>query len=625
MSLNKLLRGAAFGLTLGLASMSAYALCPDGSSFDSTLSTCVTSTDAFGPFTNTMVTNCQNAGAGASCTATFSYLVNGHTVNVPRWSKTFTANLRGTASCPVGSVRSATYGNNCYEQNTSGTNNVYGNFSSDEVAKCESLNGGSACYTNRWSADFYLRVASTVVPPNTTITNKYGAWLFYADGLGLTHTQIADKLKAQGVKRIYIKIADGSSACSLFPDACLKSTTDIYRSRGIEPWAWAYNRPDNYIAQADALYQAAKFGYVGFVTDIEIEFDGQTSALDSMFQAFQTARAQAKNAGYIAGATSSFPIGATSWGNPQYHGMRVDIMDKYVDFHMPQTYVEVWGSSYMADPKKWIETTNCEYRSMGANKPIWNIVSSETGAITGAQLDAFMTAAGPNASIWRIPGGGTPTSIWNQWAQVNWNRATFTEAQCGTGNNLLTNYLTPVATPVPSPTVPYWSQLSNAVDPYGTCSDTAMAMITDFFGITNPASLPGGYTRTPDYLINRFGKRQTVPTLADIFNTMAIEKGSAWRDNGTTAGTLTTLRARASQGKPSIVHGWFTNSGHIMVVTGYDGSYYTVNDPYGKWLLVQGSYDNSISGKGQKYPKAAFEKAINDNGLGNDLWLHIFE
>jgi hypothetical protein len=42
-------------------------------------------------------------------------------------------------------------------------------------------------------------------------------------------------------------------------------------------------------------------------------------------------------------------------------------------------------------------------------------------------------------------------------------------------------------------------------------------------------------------------------------------------------------------------------------------------------LLVKGSYDTSVSGKNQKYPRAAFESAINDNGMGNDLWLHIFE
>jgi len=50
-----------------------------------------------------------------------------------------------------------------------------------------------------------------------------------------------------------------------------------------------------------------------------------------------------------------------------------------------------------------------------------------------------------------------------------------------------------------------------------------------------------------------------------------------------------------------------------------------VSDPYGKWLLVTGSYDTTVSGKGQKYPKAAFERVTTDNGLGNDLWLHTFK
>jgi hypothetical protein len=606
--------GALFGLAF---SFNAYALCPDGATYDATQSTCVTADHAFGPFTQQMTTACVNSGAGASCTATYPYLVKGHTAALQRWSRSFAAGLRGTGSCPVGSVRSPTYGNNCYEQVTSGgTNNVYGNFSAEQVAKCEYLGGGSACYTNRWGAEFYLRVQSTTLP-GTTYANKYGAWLFYAEGIGMTHVQIADKLKQLGVKRIYIKIADGSSACSLFPDACLKSTTDTYRSRGIEPWAWAYNRPGNDSAQADALYQAAKYGYVGFVSDVEVEFNRETTRLESLFQAFQQARTRARNDG-LAGA--NFPLGATTWSNPKYHGMRVDLIDKYVDFHMPQTYVELWGSSYMADPKKWIEVANCEYRSMGANKPVWHIASSETAQITGAQLDTFLAAAGPNASIWRIPGGGTPTSIWNQWAQVNWGRNNFTEAQCGTNNNLFTDYLTGV--PGHDPVVPFYSQLENAYEPHATCSVTSMAMVLDFYKLTSQQALG---KRTPDYLYERFGKRGTVPGLAEVFNTIAVEKGSPMRDTGLVNGTLAQLQAAASQGKPTIVHGWFTGPGHIMVVTGYDGTHYTVNDPYGKWLLTTGAYDTTVSGKGQKYPKAAFERVITDNGLGNDLWLHTFK
>jgi len=612
-------KSLAAAATLMSASFGAHALCPDGSTYDAALTACVTADHAFGPFTSQMVAKCQAAGGGAPCTATYPYLVNGHTANVPRWSKSFAANLRGTASCPVGSVRSATYGNNCYEQMSTGSNNVYGNFSAEEVAKCESLGGGSACYTNRWAAEFWLRVKDAP-PPSGTLTNKYGAWLFFADGVGMTHTQIADKLKSLGVKRIYIKIADGAQACSLFPDACSKTTTDIYRARGIEPWAWAYNYPNNYAAQADALYQSAKYGYVGFVTDIEVEYDRKTTELDSLFQALQAARSRAKTDGHIAGLATSFPIGATTWGNPADHGMRVDIIDKYVDFHMPQTYLEVWGSTYMADPKKWIEAGNCEYRNLGAKKPIWHIVSTEYGTITGAQLDTFMNVAGPNASIWRIPGGGTPTSIWNQWAQVKWDRKLFTEAQCGTDNNLMRDYLSDK--PIVTPTVPHWSQLANAYEPYATCSVTSMAMVTDFFGLTDPAKLG---KRTPDYLYERFGKRQDVPSLAAVFDTIAQEKGSALRDRGTTTGTIAKLRERASQGKPTIVHGWFTGPGHILTVIGFDGDNYIVNDPFGKWLLTTGSYDNTVSGKGQKYPKAAFDRVITDNGQGNDLWLHIFE
>ena len=616
-----LFRFVSVGVALMMGASSAQALCPDGAVFDATASTCVTSTYAFGPFTNQMVAACQGAGGGTTCTANYSYLVNGHAASMPRWTRAMAANTGGTGSCPLGSVRSPTYGNHCFEANTGTPNNVFGNFTAEEVSTCITLNGGNACYLNRWSSDFYLRVKGTATPPPGA-TNKYGAWLYYAEQLGMTHTQIADKLKAQNVKRIYIKIADGTQACSLFPDACMKATTDIYRSRGIEPWAWAYNYPGNAATQADALYQAARYGYVGFVTDIEVEFDGATTTLETMMQAFKSARERAKTAGFIAGAATTFPIGATTWGNPRDHGMRVDLIDKYVDFHMPQTYLEVWGATYMADPKRWVEATNCEYRNMGASKPIWNIVSTEYDTITSAQLETFMRAAGPNASIWRIPGGGTPTAIWNDWAGIDWNRNDFTESACGAGNNIVTNYLGNPSTPIPTPVVPHWSQLANISEPNATCSTTSMAMISDFFALTNPTSLG---QRTPDYLYNRFGKRQTVASLAEIFNTLAAEKGSSLRDYGTTTGTFDQLRQRASQGKPTIVHGWFTGPGHILVVTGYDGVNYTVNDPFGKWLLTTGSYDTSVSGKGQMYPKAAFERVINDNGLGNDLWLHIFQ
>lgn len=169
--------------------------------------------------------------------------------------------------------------------------------------------------------------------------------------------------------------------------------------------------------------------------------------------------------------------------------------------------------------------------------------------------------------------------------------------------------------------VPYYSQLDNQFEPHATCSLTSMAMVLDYLQI--PLAGDG---RTADRLYQRFGKLQSVPAFAEGFNAVAQAAGSHWRDNATETGTLAKLRQRARQGLPSIVHGWFTEAGHILVVIGFDGDFYRVHDPYGVWNLEKwGSYDSTRSGAAIRYPKAAFEHAINDNGTGDDLWLHRFE
>jgi hypothetical protein len=77
-------------------------------------------------------------------------------------------------------------------------------------------------------------------------------------------------------------------------------------------------------------------------------------------------------------------------GQPQRHGMRVDIINRYVDAYMPQTYVEVWGSSYMANAAQWVNAGTQEYRDLGATKPIHPIVSDEQNVITATQINSFL-------------------------------------------------------------------------------------------------------------------------------------------------------------------------------------------------------------------------------------------
>ena len=124
--------------------------------------------------------------------------------------------------------------------------------------------------------------------------NKLGAWLWFIEITGFdTHAEIADSLAALGVKRIYVKVADGTVNPSIWPELLNEQLVQDYKSRGLEVWGWSYNYPGNDSLQAEALYQAARTGYEGFVVDVEMEFDGDSTNLHNLFEAFYNARDRA--------------------------------------------------------------------------------------------------------------------------------------------------------------------------------------------------------------------------------------------------------------------------------------------------------------------------------------------
>jgi hypothetical protein len=254
-----------------------------------------------------------------------------------------------------------------------------------------------------------------------------GVWLWYIEGTGMDHSELATRLAALGVARIYVKVADGDASCSAWPELCDASVPRIYAAAGIEAWAWAYVYPGSPSKQAEALTLAARAGYDGYVLDIETEFDGTVSSLEDAVSAFADARDAAVTAGTI---PAGWELRATTWGNPGDHGMRVDIIDRYVDAHMPQTYVEAWGASYMADAAHWVQVGTCEYRELGATQPVHHIVSMEYGDITVRQVESFIAASGPETSVWRVPGGSTPASIWDDWAAIDWAPGVYDTPDC---------------------------------------------------------------------------------------------------------------------------------------------------------------------------------------------------
>lgn len=261
---------------------------------------------------------------------------------------------------------------------------------------------------------------SNFVVAQEDCTNQLGAWIWYVELTGMeTHDAVADSLSSVGIKRVYTKVADGSVDSIWWTELVDRDLIQSYHDRDMEIWAWSYNYPENDESQAEALYLAAKTGYDGYVIDVESQFDGKAEPLSSLFVAFRNARHRAITDGYI---TEDFKIYCTTWGNPADHNFRIDLIDPWVDGYMPQTYVEIWSNGSLIDELEyWIEVGTQEYIDLGATKPIHHMTATENNILTGDELNRFMKAAGPEFSIWRVPGGGTPDEIWEDWNEIEWD------------------------------------------------------------------------------------------------------------------------------------------------------------------------------------------------------------
>ena len=167
--------------------------------------------------------------------------------------------------------------------------------------------------------------------------------------------------------------------------------------------------------------------------------------------------------------------------------------------------------------------------------------------------------------------------------------------------------------------VPYFYQYDNLLHPGSSCQNTSIAMVLSYLG----------WEGVPDDITSEWGKdyAQSPGNLNYLFNTLSNEHwlgGALWT---TTEGSLEEFRSAASQDNIIIVHGYFTGYGHVLVVTGFDGENYRVNDPAGQWNLeFRGGYGQERSdGRDIMYPKEAFESAIStsDGVHFLPLWYHV--
>jgi hypothetical protein len=156
---------------------------------------------------------------------------------------------------------------------------------------------------------------------------------------------------------------------------------------------------------------------------------------------------------------------------------------------------------------------------------------------------------------------------------------------------------------------PYRYQYDNVNEPGATCGLTSAAMVLGSFG----------FTVSPDQLYARFGlaQGQSPGGLAEVYRSYGLHAASSY------AGTFDDLRRHIDAGRPVVVHGDFTASGHIVVVIGYDRDGFIVHDPSGLWSgALRGGYParTATNGRAVRYSLAALDRVIGPSG---NIWLSV--
>ncbi len=161
--------------------------------------------------------------------------------------------------------------------------------------------------------------------------------------------------------------------------------------------------------------------------------------------------------------------------------------------------------------------------------------------------------------------------------------------------------------------IPYYNQYDNVNYGWATCQNTSIAMVLSY------------YERTihPDTIFAKWGKdiAQSPSGLNRVYRGYAINSNIRTY----TDASPEHLRAFLSRGFTAIVHGYFTQYGHVIVVKSFDGQYYYVNDPAGEWKgCFKCGYDRSYNGV-TRYTKQAFENAVFTSDGYSYLpgWIHI--
>ncbi|MGI0492818.1 C39 family peptidase [Alkalinema pantanalense CENA528] len=161
--------------------------------------------------------------------------------------------------------------------------------------------------------------------------------------------------------------------------------------------------------------------------------------------------------------------------------------------------------------------------------------------------------------------------------------------------------------------IPHKTQLDNALNPKGACNVTCFAMVMQYFQIRQKTPAMQLEDELYRYMDAKGLSRHEPGDLAEMAAAYGV------KDELTLRGSLADIRKAIAEGKPCIIHGYFTSFGHIIVVRGYDRSGFRVNDPFGEWTsrgYHQGPYGNNLH-----YSNGLIQSKCSPEGV-DYIWLH---
>jgi hypothetical protein len=157
--------------------------------------------------------------------------------------------------------------------------------------------------------------------------------------------------------------------------------------------------------------------------------------------------------------------------------------------------------------------------------------------------------------------------------------------------------------------VPYFSQEDNEIQPWRTCGSTSAAMCLKYFQVADL----GPFAQYEDDVKKRFDRLGIDHGSPDGIKRLL--EGLGLRDDLTLRGSLSDITRSLDSGDICILHGFWTEKGHILVIRGYNnnGDFF-VNDPAGEWFYGGYRKNSQFSPDNKGENKLYSRKLISSGG-----------